>query len=90
MKFKPINKKIVVKAEAAKTMTDSGLHIPDSAQEKLTQGKVLSVADDCEQIYEGVTVLYGRYNGTQVEIEGEELLILAEKEILGYIEGELK
>lgn len=92
--IKPLNDRVVVKAEAAEEKTSSGLYIPDSAKEKPQRGTIVAVGQGRVEngtkidmtVKEGDTVLYGKYAGTEITIDGEELLIMRESDILGIIE----
>jgi chaperonin GroES len=86
MNFKPLNKRILVKAEEAKEKSDGGLYIPDMAKEKPAKGEVIARADDCDNIIIGQNVLYGKYAGTSVKIEDEMYVLIQEKEIYGIFE----
>jgi chaperonin GroES len=93
--IKPLNDRVVVKAEAAEEKTSSGLYIPDSAKEKPQRGTIVAVGQGRVEngtkidmtVKEGDTVLYGKYAGTEITIDGEELLIMRESDVLGIIEG---
>ena len=95
MKLRPLHDRIILKRIEAETTTKSGLIIPDSAKEKPAQGLVVAVgngkrADDgsivAMEVQEGNRVLFGKYSGTEVKIDGEEHLILREDEILAIVE----
>lgn len=95
MNFKPLNDRILVKRLDEPTQTASGLFIPDTAQEKPLRGDVLAIGtgkthDDGSvrslAVAVGDKVLFGKYAGTEIKIEGEEHLILREDDILGVIE----
>lgn len=94
MKLVPLGDKVVVKRLEAEEKSPGGIVLPDTAQEKPRQGRVLSVGDGHQlsdgsrlapQVMEGDRVLFGRYAGAEVVIEGEELLILGEGEILAVV-----
>jgi chaperonin GroES len=94
MKVVPVGEKIVVKRLDAETTTAGGIVLPDAAQEKPRQGRVLSVGDGRllsngvrvgHQVSEGDRVLFDRWAGTEISINGEELLIMTEDEILAVI-----
>ena len=96
MNLKPLEDRIVVKPNEAETQTASGLVIPDTAKEKPQQGKVLAVgpgkrAENTGElipldIKEGQTVLYSKYGGTEVTVEGKDLLILSSRDVLAVVE----
>lgn len=93
--IKPLGDRVVVRPEAAEEKTESGLYIPDTAKEKPQRGTIVSVGpgrvEDGKKIDmnvgEGDTVLYGKYSGTEVTLNGEDLLIMRESDILGIIDG---
>ena len=92
MNLKPLDDRIVVKANEAEERTASGLVIPDTAKEKPQQGSVLAVGPGrrSEQTGEiipldvavGDTVIYSKYGGTEVKVEGEDYLILSARDVL--------
>ncbi len=92
--IKPLGDRVVVQPKPAEEKTDSGLYIPDSAKEKPQRGTVKSVGpgrvEDGTQIdmtvEEGQEVLYGKYAGTEVTLDGDEYLIMRESDIFGIIE----
>ena len=95
MKLRPLQDRIVVKRVAEETTTKGGIIIPDTAKEKPAEGKVIAVgngkvADDGKrialEIKTGDRILFGKYSGTEVKIEGEEFLIMREDDVLGVIE----
>ena len=95
MNFTPLNDRILVKRADQETTTASGLIIPDSAREKPLRGTILavgkgSVADDGSvkplAVKAGDDILFGKYAGTEIKIEGTEHTILREDDILGIVE----
>jgi len=96
MKLKPLDDRIVVKANEAEERTASGLVIPDTAKEKPQQGTVLAVGpgrwSDSEgqhfalDIAVGDTVVYSKYGGTEITVEGQDLLILTSRDVLAKID----
>ena len=95
MKLKPLQDRIMLKRVEEKTTTKGGIIIPDTAQEKPAEGKIVAVGngktnDDGKKIplevKKGDRVLFGKYSGTEVQIEGDEYLIMREDDILGIIE----
>ena len=96
MALKPLADRIVVRRLEAQDKTKSGLILPDSAKEKPQEGKVVSVGtgrlmDDGAikplEIKSGDRVLYGKYSGTEVSLEGEEYLILREEDVLAVVQS---
>ncbi|MEN9803888.1 MAG: 10 kDa chaperonin [Actinomycetota bacterium] len=95
MNLKPLDDRIVVRPNEAEERTASGLVIPDTAKEKPQQGTVLAVgpgrwSDDegkhfALDVKEGDTVLYSKYGGTEVSVNGEDLLILTSRDVLAIV-----
>ncbi len=90
MKVKPLADRVLILPTAAEEVTASGIIIPDSAKEKPLKGTVLAVGhgtkDEEMVLKEGDTVLYGKYAGTEVELNGEKVLIMRQNEVLAVIE----
>jgi chaperonin GroES len=95
MKFRPLHDRIVVKRIEAEEKTAGGIIIPDTAKEKPSQGEVVAVGpggrDEAGKlipidIRAGDRVLFGKWSGTEVKIDGEDLLIMKESDIFGVIE----
>ena len=96
MKIRPLQDRLIVKRIAEEEKTKGGLIIPDTAKEKPQEGKVVAVGkgkanEDGKvtplDVKAGDRVLFGKYAGTEIKIEGEEHLIMREDDILGVIEG---
>lgn len=96
MKIRPLNDRILVKRIESETTTAGGIIIPDSAKEKPAEGKIVAVGagklDDKGhrvpmEVKVGDTVLFSKYGGTDVKIDGEEYLIMREDDILGIVEA---
>jgi chaperonin GroES len=89
MNIKPLADRVLVKPVAAEEKTASGIIIPDSAKEKPLKGEVLAVGkgtkDEEMVVKVGDTVLYGKYAGTELELEGEKYLIMRQSDILATI-----
>jgi chaperonin GroES len=94
MKIRPLQDRILVKRVEAEQKTASGIIIPDAAKEKPVEGRVVAVGNgrtldngtvQKPDVKSGDTVLFGKYSGTEVKVEGEEFLILREDDILGVI-----
>jgi chaperonin GroES len=95
MKLRPLQDRILVQRVAEETTTKGGIIIPDTAKEKPAEGKVVAVGngkmgDDGKrialEIKKGDRILFGKYSGTEVKIEGEEYLIMREDDVLGVID----
>jgi len=95
MKLKPLQDRILVKRVEEETMTKGGIIIPDTAKEKPAEGEILAVGNGKLDengkripldVKVGDRVLFGKYSGTEVKIDGEESLIMREDDILGIIE----
>jgi chaperonin GroES len=93
-KFRPLHDRVVVKRIEADNKTKSGIIIPDSAQEKPSEGEVIAVGsggrDESGKLIPidvkvGDRILFGKWSGTEVKIDGEELLIMKESDIMGII-----
>lgn len=95
MKLRPLQDRILVQRVEEETKTKGGIIIPDTAKEKPAEGKIVAVGsgksgDDGKRIplelKEGDRILFGKYSGTEVKVEGEEYLIMREDDVLGIIE----
>jgi len=95
MKFRPLGDRILVKRVEEETKTKGGIIIPDTAKEKPQEGEVISVGagarDDSGKIVPlelkaGDRILFGKWSGSEVKIDGEELLIMKESDILGVLD----
>ena len=96
MAFKPLHDRVLVRRIESDDKTSGGVIIPDSAKEKPQEGVVVAVGagakdDDGDRIAmdvkEGDHILFGKWSGTEVTVDGEELLIMKESDILGILEG---
>ena len=96
MKLKPLGDRLIVKAVEEEETTVSGIVLPDTAKEKPQKGKVLAVGegkwdDEGERripldVQEGDEVLYSKYGGTEIKVDGEDLLVLRESDVLAKLE----
>jgi chaperonin GroES len=95
MKFRPLHDRVVVRRVTAEEKTAGGIIIPDTAKEKPQEGEVVAVGPGARNekgelvpldVKEGDRVLFGKWSGTEVKIEGEELLIMKESDIMGIVE----
>jgi chaperonin GroES len=96
MKFRPLHDRVVIRRVNAEEKTTGGIIIPDTAQEKPMEGKVLAVGPGTRNeqgqlvpldVKEGDRILFGKWSGTEVKLDAEELLIMKESDIMGIIEG---
>jgi chaperonin GroES len=96
MKFRPLHDRVVVRRLTAEEKTAGGIIIPDTAKEKPMEGEVVAVGPGARNeqgqivaldVKEGDRILFGKWSGTEVKIDGEELLIMKESDIMGIIEG---
>ncbi len=93
--FRPLHDRVLIKRVEAEEMTKGGIIIPDSAKEKPVEGQVVAVGngkilDDGKvralEVKAGDRILFGKYSGTEIKIDGEEHIILREDEVLGVLE----
>jgi chaperonin GroES len=96
MKFRPLHDRVVVRRLEEETKTAGGIIIPETAQEKPSQGEILAVGpgargDDGKivalDVKIGDRVIFGKWSGTEVKIDGQDLLIMKESDIMGVVEG---
>jgi chaperonin GroES len=94
MKFRPLHDRVVVRRLDSDEKTAGGIIIPDSAKEKPMEGKVIAVGPGARNekgdlialdVKAGDTVLFGKWSGTEVKIDGEDLLIMKESDIMGIV-----
>jgi chaperonin GroES len=95
MKLRPLQDRILVQRVKEEEKTKGGIIIPDTAKEKPAEGKIVSVGKGkldengkriAPEVKKGDRILFGKYSGTEVKIEGEEYLIMREEDVLGIIE----
>jgi len=96
MKFRPLGDRVVVKRVQEETKTAGGIIIPDTAQEKPQEGEVVSVGPGARdekgdriapEVKAGDRILFGKWSGTEVKVDGQDLLIMKESDIMGVLEG---
>ena len=96
MKFRPLHDRVLVRRSAEEERTAGGIIIPDTAKEKPMEGEIVSVGPGARndkgeliapEVKAGDRVLFGKYAGTDVTIEGEDLVIIKESDVMGIIEG---
>ncbi len=94
LKFRPLHDRVVVKRITAESKSAGGINIPDTAQEKPSQGEIIAVGpggrDEAGKLIPldvkvGNTVLFGKWSGTEVKLDGDELLIMKESDIRGIV-----
>ncbi|GIK98182.1 MAG: 10 kDa chaperonin [Alphaproteobacteria bacterium] len=99
MKFRPLHDRVLVRRVEQEEKTAGGIIIPDTAKEKPQEGEVVAVGPGARDedgklhpldVKEGDRVLFGKWSGTEVKVDGEELLIMKESDIMGVIEGGAK
>ena len=97
MNFRPLHDRVLVKRLEAEEKTAGGIIIPDTAKEKPMEGEVIAVGAGARNeqgaiveldVKAGDRVLFGKWSGTEVKLDGEELLIMKESDIMGIIEGQ--
>ena len=95
MKLKPLGDRLIVQPLDEEETTASGIVLPDTAKEKPQRGKVLAVGDGARNdegarvpldVSEGDTVLYSKYGGTEVKVDGDDLLVLRESDVLALVQ----
>jgi chaperonin GroES len=96
MKFRPLHDRVVIRRVDAEEKTVGGIIIPDTAQEKPMEGEIVAVGPGARneqgqivalEVKEGDRILFGKWSGTEVKLNGEELLIMKESDIMGIVEG---
>ncbi len=96
MKFRPLHDRVVVRRLAAEEKTVGGIIIPDTAKEKPQEGEIVAVGPGVRDeagtlqpldVQAGDRVLFGKWSGTEVKLDGEELIIMKESDVMGVIEG---
>ncbi len=89
VKIKPLADRVLIEPQEAEMKTASGIYIPDSAKEKPLKGKVIAVGsgtkDEKMEVSVGDTVLYGKYAGTELNIDGKDYLIMKQNDILAIV-----
>jgi chaperonin GroES len=97
MKFRPLHDRVVVRRLEAEEKTAGGIIIPDTAKEKPMEGEIVAAGPGARDeagklvpldVKEGDRILFGKWSGTEVKLDGEELLIMKESDIMGIIEGQ--
>jgi chaperonin GroES len=96
MKFRPLHDRVVVRRVESEARTAGGIIIPDTAKEKPQEGEIIAVGPGARDeagklvpldVKVGDRILFGKWSGTEVKIDGEDLLIMKESDVMGIIEG---
>ncbi len=96
MKFRPLHDRVVVKRVEEESKTKGGIIIPDTAKEKPMEGEIVAVGPGARDekgnlvpldVKKGDRVLFGKWSGTEIKLDGQDLLIMKESDIMGIIEG---
>ena len=96
MKFRPLGDRVVVKRVQEETKTSGGIIIPDTAQEKPQEGEIVAFGPGgrdergeriAPEVKTGDRILFGKWSGTEVKVDGQDLLIMKESDIMGVLEG---
>ena len=96
MKIRPLHDRVIIKREEEERTSAGGIVIPDSATEKPIRGKVVAVGNGKVledgsvrkvDVKKGDTVLFGKYSGTEIKMDGDELIVMREEDIMAVIEG---
>jgi chaperonin GroES len=96
MKFRPLHDRVVIRRLDAEEKSAGGIIIPDTAQEKPIEGEVVAIGPGARneqgqivalEVKAGDRILFGKWSGTEVKLDGEELLIMKESDIMGVVEG---
>jgi chaperonin GroES len=96
MKFRPLGDRVLVKRVEEETKTKGGIIIPDTAKEKPQEGEVVAVGPGARNdkgdvvaldVKAGDRILFGKWSGTEVKVDGQDLLIMKESDVLGVVEG---
>ena len=96
MKFRPLHDRVVVRRVESEEKTSGGIIIPDTAKEKPQEGEIIAVGPGARDeagklvpldVKAGDRILFGKWSGTEVKIDGEDLLIMKESDVMGIIEG---
>lgn len=85
MAFQPLGKRVLIERVEEATTTASGIIIPDNAKEKPLNGKVIAVSKEVEEIAVNDTVVFGKYAGSELTLDGKEYLVMEDKDILGIL-----
>ncbi len=87
MNIQPLADRLVIEQVQAEEVSASGIILPDSAKEKPSEGKVLAVGKEVKEVKVGDVVLYAKYGPTEVKVDGKEVVLAKEEDILGIVKG---
>ena len=96
MKFRPLHDRVVIRRVEEVVKTKGGIFIPDTAKEKPMEGEVVAVGPGARNevgalvpldVRKGDRILFGKWSGTEIKLDGEDLLVMAESDIMGIVEG---
>ena len=96
MKFRPLHDRVMIRRVDAQGKTTGGIIIPDTAQEKPMEGEIVAVGPGARdekgtvvplEVKAGDRILFGKWSGTEIKVDGEDLLIMSESDIMGVLEG---
>ncbi|MDP2332939.1 MAG: co-chaperone GroES [Reyranella sp.] len=96
MKFRPLHDRVVIRRVEEEDRTKGGILIPDTAREKPMEGEVVAVGPGARNeagalvpldVRKGDRILFGKWSGTEIKLDGEDLLVMAESDIMGIVEG---
>lgn len=87
MKLQPLADRLVAKALEAETKSPAGILVPDSAKEKPVTAEVLAVGKDVKEVKAGDKILYSKYGPSEVKVDGQEVLLLKEEDVLAVVKG---
>jgi chaperonin GroES len=99
MKFRPLHDRVVVRRVSAEEKTKGGIIIPDTVKEKPQEGEIIAVGPGARdekgklvplELKKGDRILFGKWSGTEIKLDGEELLIMKESDVMGVVEGAAK
>jgi len=85
MAFQPLGKRVLIERVEEATTTASGIIIPDNAKEKPLKGKIIAVSNEVKEIAVDDTVVFGKYAGSELTLDGKEYLVMEDKDILGIM-----
>ena len=85
MAFQPLGKRVLIERVEEATTTASGIIIPDNAKEKPLKGKIIAVSNEVKEITVNDTVVFGKYAGSELTLDGKEYLVMEDKDILGIM-----